>query len=267
MIRPLMSKYTRKKPEVQEKDEFVSFWEKAFTAAAPYARAVGVSGAVAVLILAVAWGGVAWSQHRTETSTEALGKALKGYGAEVTTGDVETKPDPNGPPKFKTDKDRLEAALAEAKRVQKDHGGAIGDEAALIEAAALVDLGKLEEAVALYQKVADRQTGALGQLAHEAWGVVLEQQGKLDEALKQYEAALPKSGDFYRDRALYAQARIYIKKKDKKKAMDLFTEIVQKMPTTSLKDEMQNQVALLGEQMPKPLPPPAAPPPAAPATK
>ena len=37
-----MSKYTRKKPnKIDEKDEFVSFWERAFIKVAPYARAVG----------------------------------------------------------------------------------------------------------------------------------------------------------------------------------------------------------------------------------
>ena len=265
MIRRLMSKYTRKKTKVEEKDDFVSFWEKAFVAAAPYARAVGVSGAVALLIVALAWGGVAWSQRRTESSTEALGKALKIYGAEVTTGDIEAKPEPNGPPKYKTDKERLEATLAEAKLVQKNHSGSVTDEAALVEAAALFDLGKLEEALAIYQKIAGRQTGAIQQLAHESWGLVLEQQGKLDEALKQYEQAVPLLGDFYRDRALFAQARVFIKKKDKKRAMELFTQIVQKIPTTALKDEMQNQITLLGEEMPKPVP--LTPPPAKDPTK
>lgn len=259
-----MSKYTRKKDKVEDKDEFVSFWEKAFIAAAPYARAIGVSGVVAVIIVAAAWGGVAWSQNRTESSTEAIGKALKVYGAEVTTGDVDPakpdpkeKPDPTAPPKYKTDKERLEATLAEAKTVQKDHSGAVRDEAALLEAAALFDLGKLDEAIVIYQQVADKQTGALQQLAHESWGLVLEQQGKLDDARKQYELAMPKQGDFYRDRALYAQARVAIAKSDKKKAMELFTEIVTKLPNTPLKEEIQNQVALLGEQMPKPVPPPA----------
>lgn len=256
-----MSKYTRKKNKVEDKDEFVSFWERAFIKAAPYARAVGVSGAVAVGIVAVAWGGVAYSQHRTEGSTEALGKALKVYGGEVTTGDVESKPDakpePGAPPKFKTDKERLDATLAEAKTVQKEHGGAVADEAALIEAAALFDLGKLDDAIAIYQKVADKQSGAMQQLAHESWGLALEQQGKLDDAMKQYEAALPRSGDFYRDRSLFAQARVAIKKKENKRAMVLFTEIIQKFPNTPLKDEIQNQVALIGEQMPKPVPTPA----------
>lgn len=257
-----MSKYTRKKDKIEDKDEFVSFWEKAFIAAAPYARAIGVSGVVAVIIVAAAWGGVAWSQGRTESSTEAIGKALKAYGAEVTTGDIESKPDPkekpdpSAPPKYKTDKERLEATLAEAKAVQKDHSGAPRDEAALLEAAVLFDLGKVDEAIVIYQQVADKQSGALQQLAHESWGLALEQQGKLDEALKQYELALPKQGDFFRDRALYAQARIAIAKSDKKKAMELFTEIVNKQPNTSLKEEIQNQVALLGEQMPKPAPAP-----------
>ena len=56
-----------------------------------------------------------------------------------------------------------------------------------------------------------------------------------------------------------------MRKKDKKRAMELFTQIVQKIPTTALKDEMQNQITLLGEEMPKPVP--LTPPPAKDPTK
>jgi tetratricopeptide (TPR) repeat protein len=85
----------------------------------------------------------------------------------------------------------------------------------------------------------------LAALAKEGVGLSLEAQGKLDEALTAYTQLEPSSGDFYKDRAMYAQARIYQKKGDKEKAKSIYQQILTKQPQTLLKDEIQTRLASL----------------------
>src|SRR5262249_52115020 len=106
-------------------------------------------------------------------------------------------------------------------------------------------------------------------LAKEGLGLCAEAQNKLDEALATYQSLEPKQGDFFRDRALFNQARIYKKKGDKKRAAELYGQIISKMPQTQLKAEVRAALAPLDpprqDSSPAPLPPspsatPAAPP-------
>ena len=88
---------------------------------------------------------------------------------------------------------------------------------------------------------------AIALVAREGAGLCDEAKGKLDDALEKYKALEPKGekNEFYKDRAMWDQARVYIKKGDKKKAAEVLADALVKVPNSSLKDEIQAQLATL----------------------
>src|SRR5579863_8574894 len=104
---PTMSKYTRKKRQDAPQDEFVSFWDKLFHKAAPYANAIGITLATAVVLIGVVWGVSWYFESKTQAATEQLGRAVKIYEADLQTDVEPPKTDEENPiPRFKTDKER-----------------------------------------------------------------------------------------------------------------------------------------------------------------
>jgi predicted negative regulator of RcsB-dependent stress response len=242
-----MSKYTRKKRQDQT-DEFVGFWDKLFKRVEPYARAIGIMTVTAAVLVALVWGVMSWMEHKSQAATEAFGRVVRVYEAELQTGDEPPKSDEENPvPHYKTEKDRADATLRELDEFDKKYGrSATADEATLFRAGVLYDLGRLDDAAVSYEKfIKGAHPSPLLLAAKEGLGLVREQQNKLDEALALYQELEPKTGDFYRDRALWDEARVWTKKGDKKKAADRLKELVAKTPTSPLKDEAQTQIAQL----------------------
>ena len=247
-----MSKYTRKQNAGKKpQDEFVGFWDKLFTRAAPYANAIGITALTAVVIIGAVWGVTSYLEHKSQAATESFGRAVKIYEADLLTDDMPAKTDEENPiPRFKTEKERAQATLAELDNFDKKYGGsATAREANLFRAGVLFDQGRFDEAGKLYDKVLDGKGATpMALLAREGRGLVDEQQGRLDDALKQYRELEPKTGDFFRDRALWDQARVLQKKGDKTGAAAKLKELVEKVPTSPLKDEAQNLTAQLEAQ-------------------
>lgn len=242
-----MSKYTRKQRQPAQ-DEFVSFWDKLFRKVEPYARAIGITIVTAGVLIALVWGVTRWMEKKSQSATEAFGRAVRIYEAELITTDEQPKTEEENPvPRFKTEKERAEATLKELDEFDKKFGrSATADEATLFRAGVNYDLGKSDDAAASYEKfLKNAHASPLTTIAKEGLGLVKEQSGKLDDALKLYQELEPKTGDFFRDRALWDQARVYVKKGDKKKAADRLKELVAKVPTSPLKDEAQTQIAQL----------------------
>jgi tetratricopeptide (TPR) repeat protein len=245
-----MSKYNRKQ-RIKPEDEFVSFWHKAFNVLSPYARAIGVTLGSAVLVWFLVYGIGAYFERRTENAAEAFGRAVKIYDADLITDDnaAQPKPDEENPvPRFKTAKERADATLAELASVDSKYGSTdVAKDVALFQAGVFYDLGRFDDAEAAYRrflKHAGKQAPP-SPLAQEGIGLALEARGKLDDALGAYKALEPAKGDYFRDRALYDQARVLGKKGDKKKAVELYQQVLTKMPTTPLRDEIQTQLTLL----------------------
>jgi predicted negative regulator of RcsB-dependent stress response len=243
-----MSKYTRKQSQAKPQDEFVGFWDKLFHKAAPYANAIGITAATAAVLIAVVWGVSSYFERKSQGATETFGHAVKIYEADLLTDDNPVKSEEENPiPRFKTDKERATATLAELDSFDKKYGrSATAREARLFRAGVLFDQGRFDEAGKLYQQIIDEKGAApLTLLAKEGLGLVDEQQGKLDDALKVYRELQPKTGDFFRDRALWDEARVLQKKGDKGQAAARLKELTEKMPTSPLKDEAQNLLAQL----------------------
>ena len=114
-------------------------------------------------------------------------------------------------PHFKTDKERLEAALKEVDGfLSAEPHSPLRREAQLQKAGLLLDLQRPDEAIPIYSDVlGSHLDGNLKFIAQEGLGYAYEAKGDLDQAL----AAFTKlAGDnpkgFYHDRSLYHQARI-----------------------------------------------------------
>ncbi len=241
--------YTRKPHgQANQPDEFVSFWQKAYEATLPYTRAIlfTVVGAIAVLV--AVWVIDHFVTTSREEATETFDHAVRVAEAELITDTAPVKPE-DKLPRFKTDKERLEASLAEIDKLETGKGsGQVGRRARLARAGLLFDLGRFPEAEADYRKYLDgaHDDDTLRFLAREGVGLSLEAQGKLDDALAAYKELEPKGGDFYRDRALWDQARVLVKKGDKKGAEAAYRDLLAKVPRSGLKDEVETQLGLLG---------------------
>jgi tetratricopeptide (TPR) repeat protein len=242
-----MSKYTRKQRQAPQ-DEFVGFWDKVFKAAEPYARAIGITVVTAGVLIAVVWGVMRWMENKSQAATEAFGHAVRVYEAELQSSEEPPKSDEENPvPRFKSEKERAEATLKELDDFDKKYGrSSTADEATLFRAGVYYDLGRLDDAAGAYEKfIKSAHPSPLMLAAKEGLGLCRELQGKLDAALELYQELEPKTGDFYRDRALWDEARVWTKKGDKKKAAERLKELVAKTPSSPLKDEAQTQIAQL----------------------
>jgi tetratricopeptide (TPR) repeat protein len=252
-----MSKYTRKQRN-QSQDQFVGFWQKFFEKVAPYARAIGITLATTLAIVLVVWAVSSWRESRAESAAESFGRAIKIYDADLVTdaNPAEKSDEENPVPRFKTEKERADATLAALDDLDKKWGSTdVAKNAALFRAGVYYDQGRYDDAARYYKDAATRagDDPSMRALAREGQGLCDEARNRLDEALAAYQALEPKSGDFFRDRALCDQARIalcdqariYLKKGDKKKAGNLYKEALAKMPQSPLRDEIQNQLAVL----------------------
>lgn len=242
-----MSKYTRKKKDAPQ-DEFVGFWERLAKRAEPYARAIAITAATAAVLIAVVWAVSSWMEKKSQAATEAFGRAVRIYEADLITAEEPAKTDePDPVPRFKTEKERAEATLQALDAFDKKYKkSATAREAALFRAGVYFDLGRWDDAAAQYEKfLKDPHPSPLVAVAREGLGLVREEQGKLDEALGLYQEIEPKVGDYYRDRALWDEARVWQKKGDKKKAAERLKELVAKVPSSPLKDDAQTRIAEL----------------------
>jgi predicted negative regulator of RcsB-dependent stress response len=242
-----MSKYTRKQKGAAQ-DDFVGFWENLAKKAEPYARAIVTTLLTAVVLIAVVWAISSWMEKKSQAATAAYGRAVRIYEADLITGDEPNKTDEQDPvPRFKTEKERADATLQQLAKFDKKYKkSSTAREAKLFRAGVYYDLGRWDDAASEYEKfLDDTHPSPLVPVGREGLGLVREQQGKLDDALGQYQKIEPKVGDYYRDRALWDQARVWQKKGDKKKAAELLKQLVQKVPGSPLKDEAQNQIAEL----------------------
>lgn len=244
-----MSKYNRKQRTPKE-DEFVSFWHKAYQKIEPYLSRLGVVLITACVIVGVVWAYTGWHEKKQQNAAEVFGRAVKIYDAELLTGDQPPpKSDEENPvPRFKTAKERSDAALAELDKLDKDFAGTgVAQQAAVFRAGVFYDQGRFDDAANAYAKLLKGgvQDPAVEAVVREGAGLTDEARGKLDDALASYKALESLKGDFYRDRALYAEARVFVKKGDKKKARELYNEALAKVPQTPLKDDITAHLAQL----------------------
>jgi tetratricopeptide (TPR) repeat protein len=241
-------RYTRK--ELRQPDEFVTFWQHAYGFLRESQRPIVIGLVIAAAVI----GGVtAWTHHLQVDQAESsrlLSRAIHIYTAELVPDDEAAKKAQaeDEIPRFKTSEERRKAALSELDGLIAKHtGGGASREAELVRGGVLFDGGQYDEAIKSYGEfLAQTDTeNRLRFLAREGRGYAYEAKHQLDQALDEFRKLEHESGDFYRDRAQYHEARILEKKGDRDGAQKLYKSILEKNPATALRDDISNRLAAL----------------------
>jgi tetratricopeptide (TPR) repeat protein len=240
--------------ELKAPDHFVSFWGQA--AAWLSARKAGVLVGLGVLVavVAIGWALQGFRQGRAERASRDFARIHRIATAPLAPAAGETPPaeaavpDPDLP-KLKTEKERLEAALKEADTFLGAHGGSsLREEALLLKGRYLVALDRAAEAVPIYSELVGSVDRRLRFLALEGLAYAQEASGQLDKAVAAFSRLADdarESGNFFRDRALFNQARVLERKGSPKDAEKLYRSILSEVPQSALKEEINARLAVL----------------------
>jgi tetratricopeptide (TPR) repeat protein len=244
--------------ELKKPDEFVSFWTHLGTKLAENRRMV-IAGLVTVAVgIAGGWGVVSYRAAQAAKATAAFARIDRIASAPL----LPEKPDDKAKapaeemvddqvPRFKTEKERLEAAIAEADAFVANFGSdGLGRKALLGKAGRLILVDKAAEAATLFETLAGGATDAsLRVVAQAGAAAAYEAAGKLDEALRLYTTLADGSqGGFYLDHALYAKARILEKQGKAKEAEQALRDILTKAPKTLLRQQIDDRLAVMAEK-------------------
>ena len=246
--------------DLKSPDEFVSFWTHLGSYISAHRRRVIALFVVAVVAGGGSWGFVAWQQYRAVSDTEAFSRIEKTALAPVLPektdkADQAQEPQPaeEDGPRFKTDKDRLQATIKEADAFLTAHGGSVGlgRRAALIKANALLRLGQGGDAAAAFQELLQAETDkGMRLVVQDGLALSLEVQGQVDKAIEVYSTMASEAqqmGNFYADRALFGKARLLQKQGKAKDAEKVLRDILEKMPKTLLRRDIDDRLAALGD--------------------
>jgi tetratricopeptide (TPR) repeat protein len=244
--------------ELKKPDEFVSFWTRFGQKIAEHRRKVIVLLVTVALIVGAAWGVTWYRAEQAAKATAALARIERVATAELLPEKADDKAKPASPeeaqvPRFKTEKERLEAAIKEADAFVAAFGSeGLGRKALLGKAGRLLALGQPAEAARLYETLAAGETDPnLRAVEQEGAAAASEAAGKLDDALRAYTQLADSSqrgGSFYLDRALFAKARILEQQGKGKDAEQALREILSKVPKTPLRQQIDDRLAVLTEK-------------------
>jgi len=204
------------------------------------------------------WGLVTYRNAQAAKATEAFARIDRIANAELLPekapeGAKPPKTEEDSVPRYKTEQERLEAAIKEADAFVAAFGSeGLGRKALLGKASRLLVLGKFADAATLYDSLAANETNVeLRELEQDGAAAANEAAGKLDEALRAYSAIADesqKSGSFYLDRALFAKARVLEKQGKSKDAEQALRDILTKVPKTTLRSQIDDRLAILSEK-------------------
>lgn len=259
-----MAKAKALSKELKQPDEFVSFWTH-FGQAITEHRSKVIGAAVVVVVGGgIGWGVSVYRNAQAAKATAAFARIEHVASADLLPGKEpdkadakgakpEKKTEDDGLPHFKTAKERIEAAIGEADGFVSRFGqDGLGRKALLGKAGRLIALDRAAEAAPIYESLAASETDAeLKLVEQEGAAAANEAAGKLDEALRGYSAladAAQHGDNFYLDRALYAKARVLEKQGKAKDAEQALRDILTKVPKTSLRQQIDDRLAILTEK-------------------
>ena len=193
---------------------------------------------VAVLIVVVAAGGyAAWRANRSSKSTALLADALAVAEAPVVTP---PPPAPGSPPPvqqpgtFRTDRERLEAAIPKLQQAADAYPGSDGGITARYRlAGSLAELGRYQEAEQRYREVIAKagRSSVYGRTARLGLGEVLAAEGKTDEAIATYrELSTDSDSQLPLDGVLMQLGRAAMQGGKTDEATRAFTRVVDEFP-------------------------------------
>jgi tetratricopeptide (TPR) repeat protein len=236
--------------ELKNPDQFVTFWSRMGTKLAQQRRAVAGVAVGLIVVVAAAWGVARLMSGRSLEAAQALARVQRIASSPLLPATGETPPSTDDLPRFKTATERNVAVLKEIDTFLGAHGGSsLAEEARLLKARHLLASGKHDEAAALYQELlGGKLDDKLKFVAREGLAYAHEAAGQTDKAIAAFGALADESanlGNFYRDRALYNKARLLEKKGSPQEAQKVLREILDKIPTTPLREEITNRLAIL----------------------
>jgi tetratricopeptide (TPR) repeat protein len=242
--------------ELKQPDQFLGFWgrvgERAGRAWEAQKRPIllGATALVVVVVGSVVVGSRQESQALA--ATRAYSKIEKMLDTPLA---PEGEPPPGTPPpdgpQFRTEAERREAVQKEVDAFLAKFGdNALAIDASLVKARWTSESNP-DEAISVYEKMLDNRAlkPTLRFLVLEGLGYAFEAKGNFDKAHETYQRLADEKGDLstpaFRDRALFDQARIAEKKGDKAGAAKLYHEIVDKYPTSPVKRDAMDRLALV----------------------
>ncbi len=252
-------KFGKAKPQIEEEDEFVSGVARLSEKLKPYAWRIAVV-AVIVAIGLVSVTTYRWWQHRKEIKATTLYVEALDIGQRPVSADDAQPPDsaPLDEPSFPSLAARNQAEADSLARVGSEYGGVgVGQQSRIVEGSLQLQLGQYDKAMAAFQRyLKDGGPEILKAIAREGIGYALEakalaqdspeaREKGLREALAAFEKIQPKPDGPFRDYSLYHQARILATLDQRKEAIDLYNQILDLEPPSTLDDKVNQRLALL----------------------
>jgi hypothetical protein len=247
--------------ELKQPDEFVSFWTHLGTKLSRHRRKVIAAFVTAAVGLGAGWVLVSYRNAQAAKATVAFARIdsiaaadlLPEKAPDSAKGAKPEKTEDDTVPHFKTEQERLEAAIKEADAFVASFGAAgLGRKALFGKAGRLLVLGKAADAATIYDTLAANEPNPqLRVMEMEGSAAANEAAGKLDDALRSYSALADECqriGGFYLDHALFAKARILEKQGKGKDAEQALRDILTKVPKTPLRPQIDDRLAVLGEK-------------------
>jgi tetratricopeptide (TPR) repeat protein len=250
--------------ELKKPDEFVSFWTRVGQKIPEHRGKVIVLLVTVAVIVAAAWAVSGYRSSQSAKATAAFARIERIAMAELlpekvdekVAAEIKAEAGEAGPqvPRFKTERERLEAAIKEADSFVATFGrDGLGRKALLGKAGRLVALGQAAEAATIYETLAASETHPeLRLIQQDGAAAALEAAGKLPDALRAYtalvDAAQRAGGTFYLDRALFAKARLLEQQGNRKDAEQALRDILAKVPKTTLRQQIDDRLAVLTEK-------------------
>jgi hypothetical protein len=152
-------------------------------------------------------------------------------------------------PHFKTEKERLEAALKEADGFISGHGSRLRDEAQLLKGALPGGAGARRRGAAhlqLAHRIAGRTAVVPGPGgAGVRPGIDRVSWTRRSRASGSWPSGPRRRANFMRDRALYNKARLLEQKGAAKEAEKVYRDILTELPQSALKDEINDRLAVI----------------------
>ena len=247
--------------ELKQPDEFVSFWTHFGAKLSQHRRKVIAALVTVAVGLGAGWGAVSYRNAQAGKATVAFARIdriaaadlLPEKAPETAKGAKPEKIEEDAVPRFKTEQERLDAAIKEADAFVASFGSdGLGRKALFGKASRLLVLGKTADAATIYDTLAANEPNPeLRAMELAGSAAASEAAGKLDDALRSYSALaddVQRSGSFYLDHALFAKARILEKQGKGKDAEQALRDILTKVPKTSLRPQIDDRLAVLGEK-------------------
>ncbi len=246
--------------ELKRPDEFVSFWTHLGEMLSKRRRGVIALLITAAVGIGAGWGLTAYRHGAAAKATVAFERIERIANADLL---PEKEPEKGAAkaestedsdvPRFKTEKERLEAANKEADAFLAQFGSeGLGRKALADKASRLLVLGNAAEAASIYGSLAANETDpGLRIVELEGVAVAREAEGKLDDALRAFTSLADecqRGSKFYLDHALFSEARVLDKQGKGKEAEKILREILDKAPKTTLRSQIDDRLALLTEK-------------------